>query len=261
MFSHKKYVTLLSVLFLWGCLGGGSGESRNGSSSVPRFSTEHREDFPAVERVVTRSGDPHSFPGERFCSLQAPVRLGLELVSAPNTAGHLELVARVTTTVPINEATIALIFPSASGETLPETRLWSGAIKRNTSREVMYRLPPLPDGKHILTVYLGLETDVRGLTSGFSRSLYIQVRRSGVSWSDVSFNHLDMLELKKRIKELGLDGLSFEQLRIASPKLAARVVELHDVRLARPGQPSKLKGTDKERRRIPASFRLRGARK
>ena len=125
----------------------------------------------------------------------------------------------------------------------------------------MYRLPPLPEGRHILTVYLGLETDVRGLTSGFSQSLYIHARRSGVSWSDISFNHLDMRELKKRIKELGLDGLSFEQLRIASPKLATRVVELHDVRLARSGQPSKLKGSAEVRRRIPASFRLMGARK
>jgi len=252
MLSHKGYAVLLSVLFFWACLGGQFGESSDGSSSDP---------IDAVKGVVAQSGDSQGFPEERFCSLQAPVRLGLDLVSPPNTSGQLELVARVTTTVPINEATIALIFPSATGKTLPKTRLWSGAIKHNTSREVAYRLPPLPDGKHILTVYLGLETDVRGLTSGFSRSLYIHVRKSGVSWSDVSFNHLDMLELKKRIKELGFDGLSFEQLRIASPKLATRVVELHDVRLARPGQPSNLKGTDKERRRIPASFRLRGARK
>ena len=228
MLWTRRLAVFLSALFLGGCFGGKPEEQQDGSSvqvqvpvSVPGV--------PSRASVAARSGAFHESPEQKFCSLQSPVRLGLELAAPANATDPLELTARVTTTVPISEAEISLIFPAMGEKPSVKTTLWSGEIESRTFREVVQRLPPLPEGKHIVTVALRLKTDVRGLTSGFSRSLYIDVGRHGAAWSDISFNHLAMLELKKRIEELGFGGLSFAQLKTTAPALAAEVEALHVV--------------------------------
>lgn len=107
--------------------------------------------------------------------------------------------------------------------------LWRGKSDSAFGSTFSYQVKLPEEKKSKITAHLEFTT-TRGKLYRVSRSLFTHNTSSGLIYTDISFDQLDRIELKKELQAKGLDGMSIEQIRSRDPDLARKVERINPQR-------------------------------
>jgi hypothetical protein len=204
---------------------------------------------PAGDRPeVTRDVAQASRPPQHRRALASPLELSLGLAEPAEAGVPVTLVISVSSWVPVHAGMLTLRVPEMAGEPNRTEVLWAGAAAEGVAETIEYPLGILPPGRHEFAAVFELTPageNAREIT--LSQCLYLDVRATAILSSNVSFEQIQRVELRKKLERRIALSLKPE-LAVASE--GAVTHELARLEAADPGfldqQIEELKATDPE---------------
>jgi len=155
-------------------------------------------------------------PNHPYGKIELPAELFISLGQGDSVADSLAIRATVSSLVPVDSGVLTLMVPDIGTEPNHTELLWAGTPADFVSETGVYKMDALPAGQYCFTV--AFEFTPRGAdadTIGISQSLYIEVRDTGILSSNVSFEQIRRLELRRELERRILASLK-PRLRLAS---------------------------------------------
>lgn len=236
----------VSVLALWAVCAG-----------VATLTMVQFEDGQDLTVRWTPSWNPSPGSGAILCpnranhpygKIELPAELSIGLEQGDSAADAVTIKVAASSLVPVDSGVLTLMVPDIGTEPNRTEVLWAGTPADFVSETGVYKMDALPVGQYCFTV--AFEFTPRGAdadTIGISQSLYIDVRDTGILSSNVSFEQIRRLELRRELERRILASLK-PRLRVASEQ--AIDDELARLEAADPGfldrKIAELKATDPE---------------
>lgn len=164
-----------------------------------------RDHAPEADNTVARTVlHRHIFDKNKvtqiYDKIKIPAKLSFEL--SEDLEAPVTLKISAISEIPVSSGKITLKIPQIGNEQAGNIELWSGNPSDFVDESLEYTLADLPVGTYRFIIIfefipLGEETE----PFAFSKSLYLDVRTTEILSSNVSFRHINRLELMKELEE------------------------------------------------------------
>ncbi len=177
-----------ALVVVWTCPGGQS------SPPAPIQSVPNRSDPPAYA-----AGGRHII--RPYGKIAPPADVCVGCIESCDVAGEVIIVASASSLVPVHSVVLTLLVPQIGSEPGRQEVLWTGTLPASTTQTVEYPLGVLPTGQYCLSAILEFQpAGDNPQEMALSDSLYLDVRPTGILSSNVSFEHIQRLELRRELE-------------------------------------------------------------
>jgi hypothetical protein len=193
-----------------------------------------------------------------YGKIPPPADVCVSFIESFDVAGEVTVVASASSLVPVDSVVLTLLVPGIGGEQGRQEVLWTGTLLGSTTQTVEHPLGILPTGQYSLSAILEFQTvGDQPQEMALSDSLYLDVRPTGILSSNVSFEQVQRLELRRELErrivmsmkpkfavasdkdiadeltrleaiEPGFVDRKIEELEAADPDIARRIMELSE---------------------------------
>jgi len=179
----------------------------------------------------SRSGTvlPANRPNHPYGKIELPAELSVSLGQAGGDGDPLTVVVVASSLVPVESGIVTLMVPGIGAEPNRTEMLWTGTPADFVSETAVYEVDALPVGQYCFTAAFELTPSGGDAdTIATSQSLYVDVRESGILSSNVSFEQIQRLELRRELERRILAELK-PRLAVASEEaVATELARLED---------------------------------
>jgi hypothetical protein len=165
-----------------------------------------------------------------YGKIEIPAEVYADIVQSELPRKAVEIIISASTLIPARTGKIVLIKRQEGAEAKSEEILWSGNIAGLVDKTLFYKAGTLPEGRYQYTAVLDFET-----TGDTSRqliaeaSLYLDVRRNEILYSNVSFDQIYRDELYKELEKKVLVGMRPQLKNADSKRLNQEIIVLEQI--------------------------------
>ncbi len=240
---NSKFVLILFVIVLISALVVGSGLSMGQKHYGTVGIQSGNRGTESSAEAPKRSQSP-----QLLGKIGPPADLSIGLEEPQGRSDHKKIVIHAVSQVPVKTGLLKLQCPPADTEPGDSYVLWSGNPYGFVDHTAEFTADLLPSGRYRFVAVFEFTPDFAGAEKlAVSKSLYIDSRATRVLSSNVSFKHIDRLELKRELEHRVLKMLK-PRLANADPETMAS--ELALMKTSNPGliaeKVAELKATDPE---------------
>jgi hypothetical protein len=168
------------------------------------------------------------FPISINAKVKLPAEIVLELIKPVKLNQALTLIITAESRIPFNTGNIYLIVPPIGSEQSKEVLIWTDSSDTPTIKKIEYNIQNLPIGKYQFRATFDFyPKDGASQIMRVGSKLFIDVRSDAILSSNISFNNIKRLELKRELENLGISKMSKTQQRSIAPDLIKQIEELN----------------------------------
>jgi hypothetical protein len=175
---------------------------------------------PAIEHAkLTRDANLKERLSRPYGKLEIPAEVYVDLLEPENPRKAAEMIISASTAIHVRSGRIILLKSREDSEPESKEILWSGKSDGLIDRTILYKAGLLPEGKYQYTAVLEFETEGNASSQLIAAgSLYLDVKKSGILSSNVSFDQIYRDQLYKELVERVLADMK-PQLKNANSKV------------------------------------------
>ncbi|OHB64360.1 MAG: hypothetical protein A2168_05155 [Planctomycetes bacterium RBG_13_50_24] len=224
-----------------------------------RPSAVHKPPLP--EQVLTgRDTRYRTRKPERLDKIRVPADVSLDLVNSSKPGGPVMILISASSQIPVGSGILKLKIPQIGGIPAETQVLWSKAPSDFVAETVEYTIDSLPAGQYHFIAIFEFTPDSKNAGELFtSKSLYLDVRPTKILSSNISFNQIKRVELRKELEHrvlmdlkqnssaIGMKTVAREvmtaenldpdilasriaELKVSDPEVARRIMELNQIK-------------------------------
>ncbi len=172
------------------------------------------------------------FP-ESHGKIKVPAEIFIDLAQTDSIGDPVAIIVSASSLIPASSGVITLRVPQIGTEPNSTEVLWSGTPSGFVAETAEYMVDALPVGKYrFIAIFEFTPNRENAEKLVLSKSLYLDVRPATILSSNISFDHIERVELWMELEERVLMSLRSE-LKTAGPKTMAN--KMADIEALAPG--------------------------
>jgi hypothetical protein len=185
----------------------------------------------AIEHAkLTRDANLKDRLSRPYGKLEIPAEVFVDLLEPENPRKAVEMIISASTAIPVRSGRIILLKSGEDSQPQSKEILWSIKSVGLIDRTIVYKAGLLPEGKYQYTAVLEFETEGNASRQLIAAgSLYLDVKKSGILSSNVSFDQIYRDQLYKELVERVLTGMKPQLKNANSEVLDKEIIALESV--------------------------------